>query len=270
MPPKGEIGAEKCYLTLLAFYITASSEERFFKSNRELKRWLTGLMLLRNDDEIVGPKDAKRIFWLLSVANSFIKRENKRIVITEEGRIFLWADQFKRFEIFKDRKIFPDFSSKKIGHRGSDDQSVASEVAQNDNLVKDEPVHKKISDVVPKKSQGGLIFALLGADHHESDIHRSSVIYMEVNVCSDCHRDSKTPEIYMFDSSSGKGFIRVGEEKIAVGPGSFIYVPAGAAHYLAPSAGEILKTWVVSPTAWEREEDFVRGKEVSDVSSPGM
>lgn len=269
-----QIGAEQCYLALLVVKVAAESGN-FFKSNKEFKRWLMPQVLLRNDIKVVGIKGTKRIFWLLSTVNGFIKRENKKIIITKEGYKFLWADEFKKPEIFKKAVGFSDSFLKKPRYK-----SVADEIKNKNTkgtLIQKSDrennsngfVAINVDDINPKKSQGGLVFSCVGSEIHESEKHNSSAIYMEVNVCGDVHRYSKTSEIYYFDSQSGKGFVRARENMYPVGPKTVLFIPAGMSHYLIPSAGEILKVFVVSPVRWESEEEFIRGREVKDSATSG-
>lgn len=268
-----KIGAEDCYLALLAMK-AAAKNGNFFKKNKEFKRWLASQVLLRNDIKVVGIKGAKRIFWLLSTVNRFVKRENKRIIITEEGYKFLWADEFKKPEIFKEAVGCTDSFLKRPRYR-----SVVNEIRnknikgtlipKSDKENTNGFVAMNINNINPKKSQGGLVFSCVGSEIHESEKHNSSAIYMEVNVCGDVHRYSKTSEIYYFDSQSGKGFVRARENMYPVGPKTVLFIPAGMSHYLIPSAGEILKVFVVSLVRWESEEEFIRGREVKDSATSG-
>lgn len=265
---KNKIGAEQCYLALVLIE-GAILNGVVFEKDEELKRWLAGTPLLANDEKSIGMKAAKRIFWLLSAVNEFIRKKNKKIAITDDGYKFFRADEFKRCEMFKESRKKSGSSDKPryvgCGEDHKNDKSGIPKEIQTTESAR-EPIYVKIKEIDPKKSQGGLIYTFMGVDSHKSDEHSPSAIYMEVNVCTDCHRGSKTPEIFMFDSDSGTGFIRVGEKKFPVGPKTFVFVPAGEAHYLAPSDGEILKVWVVSPTAWKEEKDFIRGNEVSESS----
>ena len=252
---RGKIGAEKCYLTLLALYTTASSEERSFKKNREFKKWLAGLSLLRADIEIVGPRDARRIFWLLSIVNGFIKRDQKRIIITEEGRRFLWADEFKRFEIFKDCRS-------DINHIGYPRYKGMSTEIMGDGyrFIRYKGAHMKSKREFTKAGWISEFLNLKFGDNMSS----ASVAFLHAEQEGDWHEHSRTEEIFIF--TSGVGCMMLGERRIEVPvSGDWVaIIEAGIPHKVIPGylkgKGRFLDAIVVSFPGWDSKNEYKIGE----------
>lgn len=260
---KGKIGAEKCYLALLAFHMTAFSEKRFFKKNREFKKWLAGLNLLMNDQEIVGPRGAKRIFWLLSIVNGFIKRDNKRIIITEEGRKFLWADEFKRFEILKEKKDGVDFS-KRPRYKG-----MPVEISGDGyRLIRYKGSSQKSNREFTK---AGWISEFLHLKFGEK-IGSASIAYLHAEQEGERHDHSKTEEIFIF--TAGAGYMELGEKnvRIPVNKDWVAIIEAGIPHRIVPqrveNKGRFLDAIVISFPGWEGKNEYKIGESRARYDGP--
>lgn len=252
---KGKIGVEKCYLTLLAFYMTASSEKRFFKKNREFKKWLSGLMLLRNDTEIVGPRGAKKIFWLLSAVNGFIKREDKRIIITEEGQRFLWADEFKRFELFNDSKDISDLP-KRPRYKGMPVEIVGDGY----RLIRYKGSNQKSER---EFTTAGWISKFLHLKFGDN-MNSASIAFLHAEQDGERHDHSKTEEIFIF--TAGNGYMELGEKRVRIPVnGDWVaIVEAGVSHRLVPECvenkGRFLNAIVISFPGWESRDEYKIGE----------
>lgn len=260
---KGKIGAEKCYLTLLALYITASSEERSLKKNREFKKWLAGLSLLRTDIEIVGPRDARRIFWLLSIVNGFIKRDQKKIAITEEGRRFLWADEFKRFDLFKDCRSDIE-RVKRPRYKGMPTEIMGDGY----RLIKYKGGHMKSKREFTKAGWISEFLNLKFGDKMSS----ASIAFLHAEQDGDWHEHSRTEEIFIF--TAGAGSMVLGEERINVPvSGDWVaIIEAGVPHKVIPGflkgKGRFLDAIVVSFPGWDSKNEYKIGESRARYDGP--
>lgn len=248
------IGAKQCYLALLAIEV-ANRNGHFFQKNKELKRWLAPQVLLRRDAEIVGTRNAKRIFWLLSVANSFIRRENGKIIITEEGKKFLWAVEFKRFEIFKDSKDIID-SKRQPRYKGRPTEIVGDGY----QLIRYKSSGKKSNREFTK---AGWISEFLHLKFGEK-MGSASIAYLHAEQEGERHDHSKTEEIFIF--TSGSGYMELGGKKIRISVNGnwAAIIEAGISHKLVPEwtigKGRFLDAIVISLPGWESKNEYKIGE----------
>lgn len=269
---KEEIGAVKCYLALLAFHEAVCGNKKVFKKNRQFKRWLASSMLLKNDTKVVGPRDSKRIFWLLSIVNGFIKRDGKVIVITKSGIDFLWADEFKRFEIFKNIKEDQSFL-KRPRYKG---MSSARKVSESVNIKtlrevvlldgQIEHVGKgykliKYSHLSKKSNQAGFIRLILKLALSD-DCNSVSFAEIDAWLKGELHEHSKTQEVFFF--VGGRGYMEIGDDKVPVKKGWLVIIDAGIPHRIVPEIvpfeGQQLYGLVASFPGWDGPDDYVIGK----------
>ena len=259
-----KIGTEDCYLALLAIHEESYSKMRIFKKNSDLKRWLADRPLLTNDTKNIGMKATRRIFWLLSAVNGFIKRENKKIIISEWGYKFLWADEFKKPEIFKESREANIDGYGQPRYR----KAVIKIIGKGYRLGK---YKGKRTGYCHKYTKAGWIYEFLHTVFDEErKLNSNSFAFMRAEQEGDWHEHSRTTEIFIF--TSGRGHFEIGVDgdiiKVPVNDDWALIVEAGVPHKIVPaimsSVGGYYKRYltaiVYAYPGWESEYEYRIGE----------
>lgn len=257
---KDKIGAEECYLALILIHESVHSKNIVIGRNRRFRRWLANQPLLVNDAKNIGMTAARRIFRLLSVVNGFIKRENGKIIITGGGYKFLWAEEFKKFELFK----------------------------KKDSVVRKKPRYKKMpAEIIGDGYQlirykghcmksgreftkAGWISEFLYLKFGEK-MSSASVAFLHAERDGDWHEHSRTREIFIF--TSGIGYVEMGDKKtkIPVSDDWAVIIEAGIPHKVVPgytNKGRFLDAVVLSFPGWESKNEYKIGERTGGYDGP--
>lgn len=254
-----KIGVDDCYLALLAIHDERSSKRRIFKKNRDLKRWLAGRPLLVNDTKNIGMEAARRIFWLLSVVNGFIERENKKIIISEWGYKFLWADEFKKPDIFKEswRANIDGYGQPRY-RKAAIRKAAIKIIGKGYQLVK---YKGKYTGHCHKHTKAGWIYEFLHTVFDEErKLNSNSFAFMRAGQEGDWHEHSRTTEIFIF--TSGRGHFEIGVDgniiNVPVNDNWALIIEAGVSHKIVPEKS--LTAIVYAYPGWESENEYRIGE----------
>lgn len=261
---KDKIDVEECYLALLLIHNAVCLKKIVIKSNGGLKRWLANQPLLFNDIGNLGIMAARRIFWLLSSVNGFIKRENKAIIVSERGYKFLWADEFKRLDIFKTSREKSVDNRYQLRYR----KAVTTIIGKGYRLIKYRGSHIGSSR---KYTKAGWIHEFLRTAFDEkTKLNSNSFAFMRAEQEGDWHEHSRTTEIFIF--IAGRGHFEIGAGKdiinVPINDNWVLIIEPGVPHKIVPAiisgAGDrqkrLLCAIVHAYPGWESENEYKIGE----------